>query len=107
MDAATIDLLHTVLASASLLGLTGMAIMALPWSELELAASARAWRSLGALPRSTVSRCRGRDPRSHRHRTLAGAFARPIATTRHWSFGSAFGRSDGKSSLVSRGVGVL
>ena len=50
MDAATIDLLHTVLASASLLGLTGMAIMALPWSELELAASARAWRSLGALP---------------------------------------------------------
>ena len=50
MDAATIDLLHTVLASASLLGLTGMAIMALPWSELELAASARAFRSLGALP---------------------------------------------------------
>lgn len=74
MDSATIDLLHTVLASASLLGITGMAIMALPWSELELAASARAWRSLGALPGAL---CRVAEAEI-RDRTIAPVSHTPI-----------------------------
>jgi hypothetical protein len=74
MDVATTDLILTLIASASLLGLSGAAVLALPWSETELAASARAWRSLGALPgvlcRVTGAEIRARATASRPLRTL-------------------------------------
>jgi hypothetical protein len=69
MDAATTDLLFTLLASGSLLTLAGAAVMALPWSETEFVASARAWRSLGALP-GALCRVAGGEIRSRASRAM-------------------------------------
>ena len=63
MDVATIDLLFTIMASGSLLTLAGASVLALPWSETELVASARAWRSLGARP-GALCRVAGAEIRS-------------------------------------------
>lgn len=70
MDSATIDLLFTILASGSLLTLAGASVLALPWSETELVASARAWRSLGCFP-GALCRVAGGEIRSRAARAPA------------------------------------
>ena len=75
MDVATIDLLFTIMASGSLLTLAGASVLALPWSETELVASARAWRSLGALP-GALCRVAGAEVRSRTSRAAAPSLLR-------------------------------
>ena len=69
MDVATTELLFTLMASGSLLTLAGASVLALPWSETELVASARAWRSLGALP-AALCRVAGGEIRSRALRAV-------------------------------------
>ena len=54
LDPATIDLLWTLTATGGLVGLGALTLLALPWTDREIARIDGAFRSMGELNTETV-----------------------------------------------------
>lgn len=54
LDPATIDLLWTIAAASSLIGLSAVALMALPWTDREIAQIDAAFRSASEITQETM-----------------------------------------------------